>query len=310
MAPNSSDTNVKKRAGRSGKNLTSANLIPPPPGACPYPSLYFGGCCFGAAFYVGVYKALWELYGPDFMQDMKISGGSAGTIFAIGIALRKSPEYMDALYRKVAARSHASGPVYNPFYHTGASVFMEEGLRDMLDDPLAFKKIEGICYFGTTRFYDKHTWHMSWESNEDLVDCCQSSYHIPFYCHRNKPIKGVEVVDGAYGFSGLDLLHGDDTLYIGIDPHAEITRSFTNNEMFFPAVGKDYDDMVDSGYKAMLKFAVDGEMIKKVGHRIPNYPALKVLWVLKFFEVYFLKGCLVVALIVAIYFYGIPLLLI
>ena len=65
---------------------------------CPYPSLYFGGCCFGAAFYVGVYKALYELYGPDFMQDMKISGGSAGTIFAIGIALRKSPEYMDNLY--------------------------------------------------------------------------------------------------------------------------------------------------------------------------------------------------------------------
>jgi len=250
---------------------------------CPYPSLYFGGCCFGAAFYVGVYKALYELYGPDFMQDMKISGGSAGTIFAIGIALRKSPEYMDNLYRKVAAKSHATGPIYNPFRHTGASVFMEEGLRDMLDDSLAFKKIEGICYFGTTRYYDKHTWHMSWESNEDLVACCQSSYHIPFYCHRNKTIKGVEVVDGAYGFSGYDLLHGDETLYIGIDPHAEITRSFTNSEMFYPAVGQAYDDMVESGYQAMMKF--DGKMIKKVGHRIPNYPALRVLWALKFLEV-------------------------
>jgi len=254
---------------------------------------------------VGVHKALVELYGPDFMDDMKISGGSAGTIFAVGIALRKSPEYMDDLYRRVAAKSHASGPFYNPFSHTGASVFMEEGLRDMLaSDPRAYKKIEGVCYFGTTRFYDKHTWHASWESNEDLIEGVQSSYHIPFYCHRNKPIKGVEVVDGAYGFSGIDLLHGDDTLYIGIDPHAEITRHFTYTEMFYPAVGKAYDDMVETGYQAMMSF--DGKMIKKVGKRIPNYAALRVLWVLKFCEVLLLKLAVLIALLFFIYKFFLP----
>lgn len=263
--------------------------------ACPYPSLYFGGCCFGAAFYVGVYKALWELYGPEFMEGMLVSGGSAGTIFAVGIALRKTPKYMDDLYRRVAAKSAEYGPIYNPLRDTGASIFMEEGMREMLDDPLAFKKLEGICYLGTTRFYDKHRWHMSWESNDDLLECIQSSYHIPFYCHRNKPCKGIEVVDGAYGFSGDDLLHGDSTLYIGIDPHAEITRTFTNAEMFFPAVGQAYEDMVETGYQAMTKF--DGKMIKKVGHRIPNYPALKVLWMLKFFEVHMFK--LAVLLLIA-----------
>lgn len=272
---------------------------------CPYPSLYFGGCCFGAAFYVGVYKALWEMYGPDFMENMMISGGSAGTIFAVGIALRKTPEYMDNLYRTVAAKSHKYGPIYNPFRHTGASVFMEESLRTMLDDPLAFKKIEGKCWFGTTRYYDKHAWHMSWETNEDLIRCVQGSYHIPFYCHRNTPIKGVEVVDGAYGFSGDDLLHGDNTLYIGIDPHAEITRDFTNAEMFFPAVDQAYDDMVETGYQAMMKF--NGKMINKVGHRIPNYPALKVLWLLKFLEVSFWKHLLTISVLLLLYWYVLPL---
>lgn len=193
---------------------------------CPYPSLYFGGCCFGAAFYVGVYKALWEMYGPEFAQGLLVSGGSAGTIFAVGIALGKTPEYMDNLYRRVAAKSHEHGPVYNPLRHTGASVFMEEGLRDMVaGDALAYKKIEGVCYFGTTRYYDNHRWHLSWESNEDMIRCVQGSYHIPFYCHRNSPIQGIEVVDGAYGFSGINLLHGDATLYIGIDPHAEASQT-------------------------------------------------------------------------------------
>jgi len=197
----------------------------------PFPSVYFGGCCFGAAFYVGVYRALWDKYGPDFAKHIKISGGSAGTIFAIGIALGKSPDYMDQLYRKVASKSHATQPWYNPWNHTGSSVFMEEGMRDMLDDPLAYKKLEGHCYIGTTAYYSKHRWHMSWEDNEDLLNCVQGSYHIPYYCFQNKKIKGVEVVDGAYGFCGDDLLHGDETLYIGIDPHAEITRHFTYPEM-------------------------------------------------------------------------------
>ena len=255
----------------------------------PYPSLYFGGCAFGAAFYVGVYKALWEKYGPDFARGLAVSGGSAGTIFAMGIALGKTPEYMDDLYRTVARNSHDSGPIYNPFSHTGASVFMEQGLRYMVEgDPLAYKKIEGLCFCGTTRYYDNHRWHMSWESNEDMIKCVQWSYHIPFYCHRplSMMVDGVHVLDGAYGFSGVDLLHGDATLYIGIDPHAEITREFTNTEMFFPAVGKAYDDIVDSGYRAMMDFK--GGMIKKVGHRLPNYPALKVLWFLKVLEVYIL----------------------
>jgi hypothetical protein len=52
---------------------------------------------------------------------------------------------------------------------------------------------------------------------------------------------------------------------------------------FFPAVGKAYDDIVDSGYDAMMSW--NGEMIKKVGHRRPNYEALVVLWFLKAFEV-------------------------
>ena len=59
---------------------------------------------------------------------------------------------------------------------------------------------------------------------------------------------------------------------------------------FFPAVGKDYEDMVQSGYESMMKW--DGTMIKKVGHRKPNYEALYVLWFLKVFEVLVFEGFL------------------
>ena len=92
----------------------------------------------------------------------------------------------------------------------------------------------------------------------------------------------MECVDGAYGFAGADLPHGDQTLYVGIDPHAEITRHLTHNEMFYPTIGDDYVAMVKSGYD---KFeAWDGKMNKKVGCRVPNYSALYVLWALKVLE--------------------------
>ena len=57
---------------------------------------------------------------------------------------------------------------------------------------------------------------------------------------------------------------------------------------FFPAVGAPYDQMIESGYEAMMKW--DGNMLNKVGLRQPNYQALYVLWFLKALEVIVFEG--------------------
>lgn len=168
-----------------------------------------------------------EMWGPNFHENMIISGGSAGTVFAVGIALGKPPAELNEMYKLVAQQSHTHGPFGT------SSIFTERAIRQYFlnDDPLAFKKLEGKCCFGTTAFFSKHRWHVSWEDNEDLMTSMEASYNIPFYCQKIKALRGDIVLDGAYGFAGIDLPHGDDTLYVGIDPHAEITRSFTNDEM-------------------------------------------------------------------------------
>eukprot|EP01035_Chromulina_nebulosa_P018445 gene18445-24152_t len=78
------------------------------------------------------------------------------------------------------------------------------------------------------------------------------------------PIKGALAVDGAYGFAGVDLVHDDDTLFVGIDPHAEITRDFTTTQMFLPNVGKEYEEVVLSGYVSTLEWANKGEVVNVV----------------------------------------------
>lgn len=66
------------------------------------PSIYFGGCSFGGVFYIGVYKRMWELWGPEYFENTLIGGDSVGSIFAIAIGLRKSPEYLLEMYKRVA----------------------------------------------------------------------------------------------------------------------------------------------------------------------------------------------------------------
>lgn len=241
-------------------------------------SIYFGGCAFGSSYYVGVHRAFTEMYGPDYYKQVFIAGGSAGTVMAVGIALGKSPEYLHNLYCSIS--KNAQIPVYY------ASKYLEEQVILMInEDPLSYKKLTGRCCFGTTSFFAHHRWHISWNSNEDLIECIIASYHIPFYCKYVRKLHGEIVLDGAYGFSGVDLVHEDDTLFVGIDPHAEITRELTNSEMFFPNVGLTYLNIVKSGYEHAKKW--NGVLYKKVGYRQPNYAALLILWSLRYVE-YFL----------------------
>ena len=73
-----------------------------------------------------------EMWGPDFYEHMILSGGSAGTIFAVGIALGKSPEFLNDMYETVAQQSNDYGPFGT------SSIFTERAVRArLLSDPNA-----------------------------------------------------------------------------------------------------------------------------------------------------------------------------
>jgi hypothetical protein len=126
---------------------------------------------------------------------------------------------------------------------------VDEVLREAFKSiPNVHLKLSNKFWMGTTSFPCKHKWHYSWSSIDDLIDTIKGSFHIPFYSTSFiNLLRGEEVVDGAYGFAGHDLPHGDATLYVGIDPHAEITKELTNNQMLFPNVGEPYEELVQAG---------------------------------------------------------------
>lgn len=176
-------------------------------------SIYFGGAGWGGAFYVGVYKGLVELWGPDFVlsTSLNVSGDSAGVFWAIAIALKFRPDEVDAIFRKQSYRAAAEGQFLGR-----NTLYLKDVVSELLSrDENAYKKLEGRFSTATTGFPFKHTRHRTWTSNTDLIQCVLGSLHVPFYCSRIKPLRGVNVIDGAYSFCGHHLAHGDKTLFIG-----------------------------------------------------------------------------------------------
>ena len=180
-------------------------------------SIYFGGAGWGGAFYIGVYKALAERWGPDFASktSVNISGDSAGVFWAIAVALGFRPDEVDAIFRKQSFRAATEGQ-----WLGRNTLYLKDVVTELLSrDLLAYKKLEGRFSTATTCFPFTHTRHCKWTSNSDLIDCVLGSLHIPFYCSRIKPVRGANVVDGAYSICGHHLVDGDRTLFIGKYQH-------------------------------------------------------------------------------------------
>jgi len=266
----------------------------------PPSSIYFGGCAWGCAYYVGVFKAMEERWGKGFHKKTLITGDSSGALIAVGISLGFSPDEMGQIYESLAKNASMHGVIGK------MGTLAEKCVEHLLSaDPVAYQTLQGWFAVGTTRFPFNHHWHWNWESNQDLADCIIGSLHIPLYCcESRKSVQGSIVVDGAYSMAGSDLVHGDKTLYVGIDPHAEVGRSLNNNQMLFPLYGREYLDIVESGYQAMKNW--DGKMNAKVGHRIPNYPILLLMWPCRVLELFMDLVLFILKMIRAFFLYFYP----
>lgn len=255
-------------------------------------SIYFGGCSWGAAFQIGVFKALVEIWGLDFHKKTLItglfvycaliliktnSGDSAGSLIALGIAVGKSPEDFDTIYRGLVATSKTIGVIGKMSCHIADAAYQ------LLVDPDAYKNIEGKLGVAVTHFPCSYIQHWTWSSNAEIMQCVLASCHMPIYCEGLASFKGRLAVDGAYSVSGHDLVHGNDTLFVGFDPHADITAEITQAQMIYPpSTDEEYMKLYHSGYNSMINW--NGVMKEKVGKRHPNYIMVWVMWPLRFLQ--------------------------
>ena len=242
------------------------------------PSIYFGGCAFGVPYMIGVVRNMKETWGEHFYKDTIVCGGSVGAVVSLLLVLGFSAEEMQQLYLRCAHKS----------YYYGIWNYCPEHILHELTEILNSKSVDihelsGKFRCGIYSIVFGHIWCKSWDSKKELLDTLRSSMYIPFYCTCKDPYYILLTLDAAYGASGHDFPHKDDTLFIGVDqPAAEINRSMTVVEMTYPRLFEEYHDMLDSGYHAFESW--DGTYKKKVGVRHPNYQMLDLFTFLKLLQ--------------------------
>lgn len=242
------------------------------------PSIYFGGCAYGSIFYVGVYKAMIEKWGNDFPHKTNIYGDSAGLIMVLGITQQIPPDVIGDYYIKTG-RESPGGMLFS-----GSHPLEEHLLKKLLGDfkdPQLYEKLNRKMYIGRSTFFSKHFWTNQWNSNEELYTCVMDAFNIPYFCNsKNRGNKGI--LDGAFAFSGNDLPHGDNTLYVADETCAEISMAMTCRQLLYPQLDENYHLMVKKGYDAFMNW--DGTYKKKVGVRKTKIIMQCIVWVLKIME--------------------------
>eukprot|EP01035_Chromulina_nebulosa_P020021 gene20021-25997_t len=186
-------------------------------------SIHFGAVAWGCGFYVGVHRAMEEKWGMDFHSKLiSVHGDSAGVFFALGIALGKSSEYMNHLYKTLSLRAHNEG------IHKNTDI-INDALDGMLHDKEAYNIVSNRLSIGVTEFPLHHVRYTKWSDNNELRDCLHGSMYLPLYCSLIQPVSGQYVIDGGFSFAGEYLHHGNESLFIGIDPNAEISGEMVSH---------------------------------------------------------------------------------
>ncbi len=104
------------------------------------PSIYWGGCGFGSAFYIGVHRAMVERWGSDFHKHTMSTGGSAGSMMAIQVCLGKSTEDIASMYQQVAKESLRRGSLRY------ASECLVDGMKNIVQEyyPNSHQLLHGL----------------------------------------------------------------------------------------------------------------------------------------------------------------------
>ena len=247
--------------------------------ALPPPSVYFGGCAFGCAFFIGVHRAMRERWGNDYHRFMYITGDSSGSVMATCVALGFSDDDISRVYLKMARAALQGGLAYNRA--EAARVGMVEEVFDKV--PEAFALVRDRLSIGVTVYPFAHEWKTGWRSNEELLDTILASMHIPLYNPNTNPyFLGNDLIDGAFSMHGEALVHGDHTLSVGFSSFSDVTSIMTLDQQLLPHVGEDFTELVSDGYRSFN--AWNGVLKQKVGRWRPKHLILRVMWLCRVFE--------------------------
>lgn len=243
--------------------------------------LSFQGALWKCSFYIGVYKALVELYGYNGLKDIKIAGTSSGVLAALGVALGYRWEDLDRVYRLIAKYSLEYGN------YGITSLYLDIFLDKMLKNEDDYKKVNGKLFIGVTKFFKQSHVISHWNNNDELKETVRESANIPFYIWRN--VKTL-TIDGC--LSGGFIKLSDNTLFISTskkEGHIFPSNNLNLNilDSAFTMQDPKYTHSIQDGYEQTLKFFEESKgTLIKVETKPMSDSLTFIVWALYFGKTY------------------------
>lgn len=207
-------------------------------------NIYLGGGSWGCGYFIGIYKAIKELY-PDL--KLNIQSHSAGVLIALCMILELSIEETKQIYLDVSLKAKKNGVLFK------MSKYHDIVLSKILDnDKTIYKKFNNRLGIGISIFPNKYIKKKIWFSNEELKNDIKSSMNIPFYCMHNSKVNNIIALDGGLSFNILKL--NDNILSIGLSNKYDIYGNISLKSKIFPSNEENLDKMIDKGYHDFKNF--------------------------------------------------------
>lgn len=240
-------------------------------------SVFFAGCSWGCAFFIGVYKGLVERWGIDHVRSMKFGGNSSGAMIAFASALGVQTSQMEKLYTGLASKAVDHG-VFGKM-----SGYHSEAIADLMPNGDEYLRLNGRLFLGVTMWFKEHAVVSHWNSNQELVDTLHASFHVPFYCTHTTPLSSGIGIDGmiAKSFYRID----SNTLIVDArsqDGDIVCSPSLTFKECVYPLLNTKYIQVRDKGARAI--FSWNGEYNQSIEPCSCGSTITLLLWALRYME--------------------------
>ena len=282
----------------------------------PTPShVFFSGAAWGCGFYVGVYRALQELYGLNALQNVKFGGNSTGAMIALSCALGIGWEESEKILLSLITDGVENGVLQK------LSIYEDRAMDTVfINDRDLYKKVNDRLFIGVTTWFDKYELISKWNNNKELRDCLHCSMHIPYYCTY---LEKIRCNDGEYrrgidGGCGKQFhIFGKDTLvvitikdHLFNDQDGDIMSDtpWDFKDCMKPDLER-YYKMRDNGYKMMMNWNGkykcnennDDQRIKNNKTKVMRNIAVMICWMLRILEEIKIKRIVMLVLTILLY---------
>lgn len=245
-------------------------------------NIYLGGSAWGCGYYIGIFKAIKELY-PN--EEIKIHGCSAGALVGTYMILNFSINDMKKHYLYFSTIAIEKGIFLKIIgYH-------KQLFSNLFDnDKQIYKKINNKLTIGITKFPFRHVKKTVWNSNEELKIDLHTSMCIPIYYSFLNKQNGYLSIDGGLSCD-IDKLDSN-IIKIGVTKDDyDISGDLPFNYIWFPPTEEKLDYLIDKGYNDFINYTKNKNKVKKkknkIKQKIKYYIIVLILWLLHILSIPF-----------------------